>query len=155
MKNKFYILTTLILLISFLSSGQSKINFDTYGESFDVNTINNYKIEKESLLKNPNDKVKIEGEILSTCPMKGCWMKMSIAQDTVLVRFKDYGFFVPKSGAEGKSAIVNGNISVDTLSVAQLRHYAEDAGKSREEILSILNPEIIISFLADGVITFR
>jgi hypothetical protein len=78
-------------------------------------------------------------------------MKMSIAQDTVLVRFKDYGFFVPKSGAEGKSAIVNGNISVDTLSVAQLRHYAEDAGKSREEILSIVNPEITISFLADGV----
>jgi len=78
-------------------------------------------------------------------------MKMSIAQDTVLVRFKDYGFFVPKSGAEGKSAIINGNISVDTLSVAQLRHYAEDAGKSREEILSIVNPEITISFLADGV----
>ena len=78
-------------------------------------------------------------------------MKMSIAQDTVLVRFKDYGFFVPKSGAEGKSAIVNGNISVDTLSVAQLRHYAEDAGKSREEILSIVHPETTISFLADGV----
>ena len=78
-------------------------------------------------------------------------MKMSIAQDTVLVRFKDYGFFVPKSGAEGKSTIVNGNISVDTLSVVQLRHYAEDAGKSREEILSIVNPEITISFLADGV----
>ena len=78
-------------------------------------------------------------------------MKMSIAQDTVLVRFKDYGFFVPKSGAEGKSAIVNGNISIDTLSVAQLRHYAEDAGKSKEEILSIVSPEITISFLADGV----
>ena len=78
-------------------------------------------------------------------------MKMSIAQDTVLVRFKDYGFFVPKSGAEGKSAIVNGNISVDTLSVAQLRHYAEDAGKSIDEILSIVHPETTISFLADGV----
>ena len=78
-------------------------------------------------------------------------MKMSIAQDTVLVRFKDYGFFVPKSGAEGKSAIINGNISIDTLSVAQLRHYAEDAGKSKDEILSIVNPEITISFLADGV----
>ena len=58
---------------------------------------------------------------------------------------------MPKSGAEGKSAIVNGNISIDTLSVAQLRHYAEDAGKSKEEILSIVNPEITISFLADGV----
>ena len=66
--------------------------------------------------------------------------------------FQDYGFFVPKSGAEGKSAIVNGNISVDTLSVAQLRHYAEDAGKPRSEVMAIVNPEITISFLADGVL---
>jgi hypothetical protein len=84
--------------------------------------------------------------------MKGCWMKLSVAQDTILVRFKDYGFFVPKQGAEGKSAIVNGNISVDTLSIAQLKHYAEDAGKSKDEISKISKPEITISFLADGVV---
>ena len=79
-------------------------------------------------------------------------MKMSVEQDTILVRFKDYGFFVPKSGAEGKSAIINGKLSVDTLSVAQLRHYAEDAGKSNEEVSKIINPEITISFLAEGVV---
>ena len=79
-------------------------------------------------------------------------MKMSVEQDTILVRFKDYGFFVPKSGAEGKTAIINGQLSVDTLSVAQLRHYAEDAGKSNEEVSKIINPEITISFLADGVV---
>jgi len=59
---------------------------------------------------------------------------------------------VPKFGIEGKSAIVNGNISVDTLTVAQLRHYAEDAGKSPIEINSIIEPELTISFIADGVI---
>jgi hypothetical protein len=84
--------------------------------------------------------------------MKGCWMKMSVERDTILVRFKDYGFFVPKSGAEGKSAIINGKLSVDTLSVAQLRHYAEDAGKSKDEVSKIVKPEITISFLADGVV---
>ena len=152
MKYKFYILTTLILSISFLSFGQSKENLDTYGQSFDTAVINNYKAEKESLLNNPQDDTKLEGQILSTCPMKGCWMKMSVEQDTILVRFKDYGFFVPKSGAEGKSAIINGKLSVDTLSVAQLRHYAEDAGKSKEEVLKIIKPEITISFLADGVV---
>ena len=152
MKYKFYILTTLILSISFLSFGQSKENLDTYGQSFDAAEINDYKNEKESLLSNSKDKIKIEGEILSTCPMKGCWMRMSVEQDTILVRFKDYGFFVPKSGVEGKSAIVNGNISVDTLSVAQLKHYAEDAGKSKKEISFITQPEITISFLAEGVI---
>ena len=152
MKTKLYILTSLLFSISLLLNGQSNKNFDTYGQSFDIAGINNYKVEKESLLNNPQNDTKLEGQILSTCPMKGCWMRMSVEQDTILVRFKDYGFFVPKSGAEGKSAIVNGNISVDTLSVAQLKHYAEDAGKSKEEISFITQPEITISFLADGVI---
>ena len=152
MKTKLYILTSLLFSISLLLNGQSNKNFDTYGQSFDIAGINNYKVEKESLLNNPQDDTKLEGQILSTCPMKGCWMKISVERDTILVRFKDYGFFVPKSGAEGKSAIINGKLSVDTLSVAQLRHYAEDAGKSKEEVLKIIKPEITISFLADGVV---
>ena len=152
MKTKLYILTSLLFSISLLLNGQSNKNFDTYGQSFDIAGINNYKVEKESLLNNPQHDTKLEGQILSTCPMKGCWMKMSVERDTILVRFKDYGFFVPKSGAEGKSAIINGKLSVDTLSVAQLRHYAEDAGKSKEEVSKIVKPEITISFLADGVV---
>ena len=152
MKTKLYILTSLLFSISLLLNGQSNKNFDTYGQSFDIAGINNYKVEKESLLNNPQDDTKLEGQILSTCPMKGCWMKMSVEQDTILVRFKDYGFFVPKSGSEGKSAIINGKLSVDTLSVAQLRHYAEDAGKSKDEVSKIVKPEITISFLADGVV---
>ena len=152
MKTKLYILTCLLFSTSLLLNGQSNENFDTYGQSFDTAVINNYKAEKESLLNNPQDDTKLEGQILSTCPMKGCWMKMSVERDTILVRFKDYGFFVPKTGAEGKSAIVNGKLSVDTLSVAQLRHYAEDAGKSKDEISKIVKPEITISFLADGVV---
>ena len=152
MKTKLYILTSLLFSISLLLNGQSNKNFDTYGQSFDIAGINNYKVEKESLLNNPQDDTKLKGQILSTCPMKGCWMKMSVERDTILVRFKDYGFFVPKSGAEGKSAIINGKLSVDTLSVAQLKHYAEDAGKSKEEVSKIVKPEITISFLADGVV---
>ena len=155
MKTKLYILTSLLFSISLLLNGQSNKNFDTYGQSFDIAGINNYKVEKESLLNNPQDDTKLEGQILSTCPMKGCLMKMSVERDTILVRFKDYGFFVPKSGAEGKSAIINGKLSVDTLSVAQLRHYAEDAGKSKEEVSKIVKPEITISFLADGVVIDR
>ena len=152
MKTKFYILTILTFSVSFFIKAQSATTFEAFGELFDSSQVNNYVAEKEVLLKNPQNKVRLQGEILSTCPMKGCWMRMSVEQDTILVRFKDYGFFVPKSGAEGKSAIVNGNISVDTLSVAQLRHYAEDAGKPKSEVMAIVNPEITISFLADGVL---
>ena len=148
---KLFIKSFSILYFSILSYSQSDSNYKSYGELFENSETINYNLEKDNFL-NSSSKLKIEGEILSSCPMKGCWMKISVENDTVLVRFKDYGFFVPKNGIEGKRTIINGNISVDTLSVAQLQHYAEDAGKSKEEIDLITEPEITISFLADGVL---
>ena len=143
--------TFIIFFFTILSFSQNDNNYERYGELFDNSEIINYEFERDNFL-NTSSKVKIEGEILSSCPMKGCWMKISVEKDTVLVRFKDYGFFVPKNGIEGKTTIINGNISVDTLSIAKLQHYAEDAGKSKEEIALISKPEITISFLADGVL---
>ena len=143
--------TFIIFFFSIISFSQNDNNYERYGELFENSEIINYKFERDNFL-NTSSKVKIEGEILSSCPMKGCWMRISVEKDTVLVRFKDYGFFVPKNGIEGKSTIINGKLSVDTLSIAQLQHYAEDAGKSKEEIALISKPEITISFLADGVL---
>ena len=148
---KIFIKTLILFFFTIFSFSQSDNNYEIYGELFDSSETINYNLEKDTFL-NSSSKLKIEGEILSSCPMKGCWMKISVEKDTVLVRFKDYGFFVPKNGIEGKRTIINGNISVDTLSVAQLQHYAEDAGKSKEEIALINKPEITISFLADGVL---
>ena len=141
----------IIFFFSIFSFSQNDNNYERYGELFETSEIINYKLERDNFL-NSSSKVKIEGEILSSCPMKGCWMRISVEKDTVLVRFKDYGFFVPKSGIEGKSTIINGSLSVDTLSIAQLQHYAEDAGKSKKEIALITKPEVTISFLADGVL---
>ena len=141
----------IIFFFSIFSFSQNDNNYERYGELFETSEIINYELERDNFL-NSSSKVKIEGEILSSCPMKGCWMKISVEKDTVLVRFKDYAFFVPKNGIEGKSTIINGKLSVDTLSIAQLQHYAEDAGKSKEEIALISKPEITISFLADGVL---
>ena len=141
----------IIFFFSIFSFSQNDNNYERYGELFETSEIINYELERDNFL-NSSSKVKIEGEILSSCPMKGCWMKISVEKDTVLVRFKDYGFFVPKNGIEGKSTIINGKLSVVTLSIAQLQHYAEDAGKSKEEIALISKPEITISFLADGVL---
>ena len=124
----------IIFFFSIFSFSQNDNNYERYGELFETSEIINYELERDNFL-NSSSKVKIEGEILSSCPMKGCWMKISVEKDTVLVRFKDYGFFVPKNGIEGKSTIINGKLSVDTLSIAQLQHYAEDAGKSKEERL--------------------
>ena len=123
-----------------------------YGEKIDNNNIAEYSSVKAEVESNGTSATKIQGEILSTCAKKGCWMELKAGKDTLMVRFKDYGFFVPKEGAEGKTAIINGEAFFDTLSVELLQHYAEDAGKSSEEILSITEPEYVVAFTADGVI---
>lgn len=99
---------------------------------------------------------KVEGEIITSCAMKGCWMDMKMADgSTMKVRFKDYGFFVPTKGLEGKHAVMQGTATREVVDVATLKHYAEDAGKSKEEIEKITEPRTDVMFLADGVlITF-
>ncbi|NJL15550.1 MAG: DUF4920 domain-containing protein [Microscillaceae bacterium] len=97
--------------------------------------------------------LKIQGNIVQTCRKKGCWMTMDLGKgETVMVRFKDYGFFVPKEGVDGKMAILQGLAKKEKLDVATLRHYAEDAGKSAEEIAAIKKPQTRYTFEAIGVL---
>lgn len=97
-------------------------------------------------------KVKLTATIADVCQKKGCWMNLNIGNDqTMKVSFKDYAFFVPKDAA-GKNTIIEGVAFTDTTSIADLKHYAEDAGKSKEEIEKITQPEINIGFEAHGVI---
>lgn len=98
------------------------------------------------------ENVKVEGKINSACQTKGCWMAIEKNDgSTMRVSFKDYGFFVPKDCA-GKTTIMLGRAFVDTTSVEDLRHFAKDEGKSKEEIEKITEPEYALSFEADGVI---
>lgn len=119
-----------------------------YGSKINFNKISEFSDIKNNLNKNI---IQLEGEILSSCPKKGCWMEMKFDNDTVFIKFKDYGFFVPKNDIEGKIASINGILSSEIISVKELRHYAEDAGKSKLEISEIKNPKLKFSFLANGV----
>src|SRR5690606_28737456 len=99
---------------------------------------------------------KIECDIISSCTVKGCWMDVRLADGGAMkVRFKDYGFLVPKKGLEGKRAVLQGYAKRETLSVEMLRHYAEDAGKSPEEVARITEPKHTLTFLAEGVLITR
>ncbi|RMG69612.1 MAG: DUF4920 domain-containing protein [Bacteroidetes bacterium] len=96
---------------------------------------------------------KFEGPIAAVCQAKGCWMTMTLANgEDMRVRFRDYGFFVPKD-SPGKIAIIEGNAYRDTTSVEDLRHYAVDGGMSEEEAAAkYTEPEVVIAFEATGVI---
>lgn len=97
-------------------------------------------------------KVKVSGTINECCQKKGCWMDVDLGNgQSMTVRFKDYGFFVPMDAA-GRTAIMEGVATLDTMDVDWLRHKAQDAGKSEAEIAAITEPEVSVSFLASGVI---
>lgn len=106
---------------------------------------------RQALAEEGRTQIRFEGDIVATCPKKGCWMDVASGEDTVFVRFQDYGFFVPTEGAEGKRTIMQGEAFFDTLTVDMRRHYAEDAGASEEEILAITEPELKLAFTATGV----
>lgn len=91
----------------------------------------------------------LEGAVAEVCQTKGCWMTMQAADKEMRIKFKDYGFFVPKDCA-GRTARLEGVLSLETTSVEEARHYLEDAGK-HEEALKITEPVQSLTFLASGV----
>ncbi|MEN8885591.1 MAG: DUF4920 domain-containing protein [Winogradskyella sp.] len=94
---------------------------------------------------------KMSGKIKEVCSKKGCWMTLDMdGENQVMVKFKDYGFFMPLN-AEGE-VVINGKAFVTETSVDELRHYAEDAGKSKEEVEAITEPKFEYRFEADGVL---
>lgn len=100
--------------------------------------------------------VTLKGTIAETCKMKGCWMTVQDENgNETRVTFKHYGFFVPKEGADGKEVVFSGVAKRKLTDVATLRHYAEDAGKSQEEIDAIKEPKEEIEFVASGVVIYE
>jgi len=96
--------------------------------------------------------VKITGTVTGVCQKKGCWLQVDIGEGkTMRVRFKDYAFFVPKN-ISGKTVVLDGHAYNSTTSVDQLRHYAQDAGKSRAEIEKITEPEVNVVYEARSVL---
>lgn len=99
--------------------------------------------------------VKVTGKVLDVCPKKGCWMTLELPdKSTVLVKFKDYGFFVPLE-LIGKTVVLEGQAKKIETSVAELKHYAEDAKKSKEEIDAIKEPKKEIRLTANGVLVVK
>ncbi len=93
----------------------------------------------------------VSGEVVEVCQKKGCWMSMTSAEgDEMTVRFKDYGFFMPKE-LSGNKVVVEGTAKRVIVPVEDLQHYAEDAGKSAAEIALITEPEEELEFIATGV----
>lgn len=132
-----------------ISFGQK---YDSFGEKIKPNgAITTAALAQKATEKGAVE-AKVSGVVESVCQVKGCWMKVKLNDgQTMRVTFKDYGFFVPKDIA-GKTIVFEGNAKTKTTSVEELRHYAEDAGKSKDEIAKINEPKTELAFEANGVL---
>lgn len=102
-------------------------------------------------------KTKVTGKVSEVCQKKGCWMTLVPDQPgaaPMRVTFKDYAFFMPKD-LSGKRVVVDGIARIETTAVDVLRHYAEDAGKTKAEIEAIKVPKRELAFEAAGVLILK
>lgn len=131
------------------------VSGETFGETITADDAITYEalLAKMETTNEDSVAVKVMGTVQEVCQMKGCWMNIvadSGDQPEMMVRFKDYGFFMPKDIA-GRKVIMEGYAFREMTPVDELRHYAEDAGKSEEEIAAITEPRQEMKFLASGV----
>lgn len=142
-------LFALLLLTSCSTATISADGF--YGESFKQE--NFLALDDLTQLLSGKDRVNavVKGKVESVCQKKGCWMNIvSDNGESIFVKFKDYGFFMPLDLA-GKEVVMNGYAFTEVTSVEDLRHYAEDEGAPKEEIDQILAPKEEFKFMASGV----
>lgn len=97
---------------------------------------------------------KLTGTVEAVCQVKGCWMNIvsdNPDEGEIMVKFKDYGFFMPLDIA-GRKVVMDGYAFREVTPVDELKHYAEDEGQSAEEIAAITEPKEELKFLASGVL---
>lgn len=126
-----------------------------FGEKINADGSISYDDLLVQLASQDSMEVKVSGTVESVCQSKGCWVNIvstsNPASETMFVKFKDYGFFLPKDCA-GQEVVMEGKAYREVTSVEELRHYAEDEGKTPEEIEAITDPVEELKFMASGVI---
>jgi len=95
--------------------------------------------------------VKVTGKVKEVCKAEGCWLKMETADGAMMIKMKDHKFLVPLS-MNGKTIVVDGTATLKETSVDMLKHYAEDAGKTKAEIDAITQPKKEITMQAKGIL---
>lgn len=124
---------------------------DVYGSNITASKIVKGKKINAAIQSGEPVNMQLTGKVLEVCPKKGCWVKLQLDDNsTAFVKMKDYAFFVPTS-LEGKKVLIDGKVEMTKTSVKELKHYAEDAKQSQEEIDAITEPKEEIKILANGI----
>lgn len=152
--NIFVAVATLLIAFSCKNApaGEKAVEGEYFGETFDVKDPMTVAATMKGMESSDTLTVQVEGIVESVCQAKGCWTNIADSgnmDETIFVKFKDYGFFLPLD-CQGQELVLEGKAYIEETPVEELRHYAEDEGKSEEEIAAITEPERQYKFMASG-----
>jgi hypothetical protein len=155
MKNHIIILILLFSTsIAFGQANSSKKLGKSYGV-VKVDTSRSVSVkEVVKGLETKNDRVEFtfQAPLAEICQAAGCWVSIDKGNgETFRVRFKDH-FTIPVKTLPGTEAYFHGYAYWDEISVDLQKHFAEDAGRSKEEIEKISAPKKEMCFEADGIV---
>ena len=136
-------------------AGAAEVAAGTFGEAVP----DGEALSPDALLAAPDQyagkTVVVEGVAREVCQMAGCWVMFSNdAGETIRVNVprdesETYVFTFPKD-VSGQTVRVAGTLEVETTSVEDQRHYAEDGGATPEEVEAITEPKQTLVLTALG-----
>ncbi len=135
---------TALCLATLLSGCAAK--YADYGEPMKLKSDD--RVSAEKVFSQPDmyngREIHLTGKVDSVCAKKGCWLRIAdnARTDTIFVKFTCPvdGRLIPMD-AVGHEATIEGELSIEDISQEEARHYAEDSGKSPEEIAKIVGPQ--------------
>ena len=150
---KFFLLTIAVVL-SVCAMAQPPKGPATTGMIFGQKTDSKGAITVDELASKVSEEpttIKVKGKVSDVCTKEGCWLKLQTANGNMMVKMKDHAFLVPVD-INGKEIVVDGIAKMKVTSVKELQHYAEDAGKTKEEIAAIKEPKKEVVLNANGIL---
>lgn len=156
MKIVYSLIAGLSLLVACTSSNEIKetVEIKAFGpyEVDDSKAVSTQEMLRQFKAENGDQEFTFEGKITEVCSNAGCWVNIDRGNgETFMVRFKDH-FTIPLNTKIGSTAYLHGLAYMDTVQVEDLKHFAQDAGKSEAEIEKITKPEYSLNFEADGIL---
>ncbi|MEJ2113962.1 MAG: DUF4920 domain-containing protein, partial [Flavobacteriaceae bacterium] len=110
-------ITLLVIALVIVSSckGQND-SYASFGEEISVDDAVSISVASEkyqSIKMGDSIDYKLTATVNEVCQAKGCWMTLNMDDgNEIMVKFKDYGFFVPKD-ISGKVVIIQGKAFIN------------------------------------------
>ncbi len=93
--------------------------------------------------------VSVYGEVDAVCQKAGCWLRVKADDGKTVMAYTAEEFSFDTDIA-GRKVLLNGYARWDVTTEAELKHFAEDENKSKEEIAAIKGDKKELSYYIKG-----